>query len=73
MPEPITTIGGAAVVAYLSKDGVSKLLGPTAEYLGGEMKSLVEKSKQNITSVFKKAEKNVVNVLSNLEWSMLEL
>jgi len=57
LPEPITTIGGAAVVAYLSKDGVSKLLGPTAEYLGGEMKGLIEKSQKNITSVFKKAEK----------------
>lgn len=57
MPEPITTLGGAAVVAYLSKDGVSKLLGPTADYLGGEMKNLIEKSQNNITSVFKKAEK----------------
>ncbi len=57
MVEPITTIGGAAVVAYLSKDGVSKLLGPTAEYLGGEIKSLVEKSKKNVASVFQKAEK----------------
>ncbi|UPW20116.1 hypothetical protein M0C34_07600 [Agarivorans sp. TSD2052] len=56
MPDPMT-IGGAAVAAYLSKDGVSKLLGPTAEYLGGEMKNLVEKSQNNIASVFKKAEK----------------
>ncbi|UQA51019.1 hypothetical protein [Vibrio sp. ED002] len=57
MPEPIATLGGAAVVAYLSKDGVSKLLYLTAEYLGGEMKTLVEKSQRNIVSVFKKAEK----------------
>jgi hypothetical protein len=65
MPEPIATIGGAAVVAYLSKDGVSKLLGPTAEYLGGEMKSLIEKSQTNITSVFKKAEKKCGDKLEN--------
>ncbi|MDQ7005361.1 MAG: hypothetical protein Q9N67_10760 [Ghiorsea sp.] len=57
MPEPITTIGGAAVIAYLSKDGVSKLLGPTADYLGGELKELVEKSQNNVYSVFKRAEK----------------
>ncbi|ELD8765413.1 hypothetical protein RLP37_003558 [Vibrio cholerae] len=57
MPEPLTTIGGAAIAAYLSKDGISKLLGPTADYLGGEMKSLVEKSQNNLVSVFKKAEK----------------
>ena len=56
MPDPMT-LGGAAVAAYLSKDGVSKLLGPTAEYLGGEMKTLVEKSQKNIASVFKRAEK----------------
>ncbi|WP_312590261.1 hypothetical protein [Vibrio cholerae] len=60
MPEPLTTIGGAAIAAYLSKDGISKLLGPTADYLGGEMKSLVEKSQNNLVSVFKKAEKNAV-------------
>ena len=57
MPEPISTVGGAAVIAYLSKDGISKLLGPTADYLGGEIKELVEKSKQNLASVFKSAEK----------------
>jgi hypothetical protein len=65
VPEPITTIGGAAVAAYLSKDGVSKLLGPTAEYLGGEMKSLVEKSQKNIASVFKKAEKKCGSKIDN--------
>ena len=31
--EPITTIG-LGVAAYLAKDGIGKLLGPTADYLG---------------------------------------
>lgn len=53
----LITLGGAAVAAYLSKDGVSKLLGPTAEYLGGELKDLVEKSQRNIASVFQRAER----------------
>lgn len=53
----LITLGGAAVAAYLSKDGVSKLLGPTADYLGGELKELVEKSQHNIVSVFKRAER----------------
>ena len=57
MTEPLTTVGGAAIIAYLSKDGISKLLGPTAEYLGGELKDLVQKSQANIFSVFQKAEK----------------
>lgn len=56
MVDPITVGAGAAVAAYLSKDGVTKLLGPTADYLGGELKGLVEKSQKNIGSIFKKAE-----------------
>lgn len=56
MVDPITLSASAAVAAYLSKDGVTKLLGPTADYLGGELKGLVEKSQQNIGAIFKKAE-----------------
>lgn len=57
MIEQASTIGVAAVAAYLSKDGVAKLLGPTADYLGGELKHLVEKSQRNLVSVFVKAER----------------
>lgn len=57
MLEPITTLSSAAVIAYISKDGVSKLLGPTADYLGGELKELVAKSQKNLFSVFKRAER----------------
>jgi len=55
--EPVTTVGTAAVVAYLSKDGVAKLLGPTADYLGGELKELIARSQKNVASVFSKAER----------------
>jgi len=57
MVEPVTTIGTAAVAAYLSKDGVAKLLGPTAEYLGGELKQLVERSQSNVVRIFRFAER----------------
>jgi len=59
VPDPgtITTVSGAAIAAYLSKDGLAKLLGPTAEYLGGELKELVQKSQQNVARVFSKAER----------------
>ncbi|WP_419735671.1 hypothetical protein [Pseudomonas sp. COR18] len=56
MVDPITVGAGAAVTAYLSKDGVSKLLGPTAEYLGGELKNFVAKSQENLGKIFAKAE-----------------
>ena len=55
MVDPITMSAGAVAAAYLSKDGVAKLLGPTAEYLGGELKSLVEKSQRNVGAIFKSA------------------
>jgi hypothetical protein len=34
MPEPITTIGLGVAAAYVSKDIVLRLLGPTADYWG---------------------------------------
>lgn len=57
MVEPITTGAAALAAAWISKDGVQKLLGPSADYLGGEIKNLVEKSHKNIASIFKCAER----------------
>ncbi len=59
MPEPVT-LGIGAVVAYISKDGLNKMLGPTAEYLGDGLKNLVSKRTKNIGTIFQKAEKNLV-------------
>ncbi|MBF4246452.1 hypothetical protein EA004_15635 [Vibrio anguillarum] len=56
MPEPVTTIGIGAIAAYLGKDGLSKLLGPTADYLGGELKVFTEKRIENVGRIFKSAE-----------------
>ena len=52
--EPITTIGmGLAVIG--SKDILLKILGPTADYIGGEVKGLVEKCNINLDQIFLKA------------------
>lgn len=56
MPEPITTVGLGAIAAYLGKDGVAKILGPTADYLGGELQEFTKKRMDNIGKIFKKAE-----------------
>ncbi|MCU1750075.1 hypothetical protein [Pseudomonas sp. 6D_7.1_Bac1] len=64
MVDPITVSTGAAAAAYLSKDGVAKLLGPTADYLGGELKSLVEKSQKNLGAIFKSATSKAGDKLS---------
>jgi len=56
MPEPITTVGLGAVVAYLSKDGLDKILGPTADYLGVSLKDFAQKRTENIGRIFQNAE-----------------
>ncbi|MDO6505358.1 hypothetical protein Q4506_01570 [Colwellia sp. 4_MG-2023] len=56
MPEPITTVGIGAIAAYIGKDGIQKLLGPTADYLGGGLKDFTEKRFENIGKIFKKAD-----------------
>lgn len=52
MPEPFTT----AVLAYLGKDGIQKLLGPTADYLGQGLLDFTQKRAQTIGKIFQKAE-----------------
>lgn len=64
MPEP-TTVGIGAIVAYISKDGLNKMLGPTAEYLGDGLKNLVQKRTENIGTIFQKAEKKLGKKLNN--------
>jgi hypothetical protein len=56
MVEPITTIGLGAVAAYLSKDGVSKLLGPTADYLGEGLLHFTQKRVETVGKIFRTAE-----------------
>ena len=59
MPEPITTIGLGAIAAYLGKDGLEKLLGPTAGYLGDGLKDFTQKRMENIGQIFKKADEKL--------------
>lgn len=55
MAEPIVTLGMGALGAYLGKDGLNKLLGPTAEYLGSGLRDLTEKRLQTIGRILSKA------------------
>ena len=64
MPEP-TTVGLAALVAYLSKDGVAKILGPTADYLGGQLKEFTQKRIENVGKIFSNAEKKLGNKIDS--------
>ena len=41
--EPVTTLGFGAITAYLAKDGIAKLLGPTAAYLGEGLRDLTHR------------------------------
>ena len=46
--EPVTTIGLGAFAAYVSKDGIGKLLGPTADYLGEGLRDLTRRRGESI-------------------------
>jgi hypothetical protein len=54
MFDPNTVVGGGLAL-LASKDLLTKLLGPTAEYIGGEIKGLVEKCNLNIEDIFIRA------------------
>lgn len=56
MPEPLTTVGLGAVAAYLGKDGLEKLLGPTADYLGQGLRDFTQKRAETISQIFQSAE-----------------
>jgi len=54
MFDPNAVVGGGLAL-LASKDLLTKLLGPAAEYIGGEIKGLVEKGNLNIGDIFIKA------------------
>lgn len=65
MAEPITTVGLGLIAAYLGKDGLQKLLGPTADYLGSELQELTKKRIENIGKIFRKAEEKLGDSLDS--------
>lgn len=56
MPEPVTTVGLSALAAYLGKDGIQKLLGPTADYLGQGLRDFTQRRIETIGKIFTVAE-----------------
>jgi len=52
MVEPIATVGFGAIAAYLGKDAIEKLLGPTADYLGQGLRDLTQKRGETIGRIF---------------------
>jgi hypothetical protein len=56
--DPVTAVGaGLAVIG--SKDILVKILGPTAEYFGGEAKNLVQRCNVNLDNIFVIARKKL--------------
>ena len=54
--EPATAVSiGTAITVYLAKDGIAKLLGPTAEYLGEGLRDLTQRRIQSIGRIFSNA------------------
>lgn len=59
MPEPITSVGFGLIAAYLGKDGLQKLLGPTADYLGGELQQFTQRRVETVGEIFQNADKKL--------------
>ena len=57
--EPVTTVGFGAITAYLTKGGIAKLLGPTADYIGERLKELTQRRVENIGKIFSNASKKL--------------
>lgn len=56
--DPLSTVGaGLAVIG--SKDILVKILGPTADYVGGEVKNIVQKCNINLDNIFIRAQKKL--------------
>lgn len=53
--DEITTPVLAAIGAYASKDMIKDLLGPSAQYIGGELEGLIKKCKINLLDIFGRA------------------
>ncbi|EJP77215.1 TPA: hypothetical protein ACOENK_003638 [Stenotrophomonas maltophilia] len=58
MADPMT-IAGAGLAVLGSKDVLGKLLGPSAEYLGGKASGLIEKCDLNLDDIFARAFKKI--------------
>ena len=58
MPEP-TTFALAALGAFVGKDAISKILGPTYNYLGEELLAFAKKRIGNTGKIFSNAEKKL--------------
>lgn len=55
MPESLTTVGLGAIAAYLGKDGLQKLLGPTADYLGQGLRDFTQRRAETVGRIFENA------------------
>lgn len=53
--EPGTTVGLAAITAYLAKDGIDKLLGPTVDYLGEGLRDITRRRVESLHKIFSNA------------------
>jgi hypothetical protein len=53
--EPTTALATAGAVGYIGKDLALKVLGPSCEYLGDQLKLFTQKNVENLKCIFEKA------------------
>jgi hypothetical protein len=58
-PKTITDLAALGATAWASKELAGKLLGPTFEYIGGEVRAFTEKCNINLTDIFARARRKL--------------
>ncbi len=62
-PKLITDLASLGAAAWASKELAGKLLGPTFEYIGGEVRNFARKCNINLTDVFQRARRKAEHKL----------
>ena len=57
--DPVTVVGVGGITAYLTKDAMSKLLGPTADYLGEGLRDFTQHRIDKMSKIFENASKKL--------------
>lgn len=55
----VKTTGAALLAAYVTKDTLNKILGPTAELIGEQLRNFIGRKIKNVGRIFQKAERKL--------------
>ncbi|HTH11744.1 MAG TPA: hypothetical protein VMA55_19390, partial [Acidovorax sp.] len=63
--DPVLGTALVGTAAYVSRETLNKLLGPTADYLGQGLRDISQKRIENIARIFRSAEQKAADSLED--------